>query len=179
MHESDKLAEAEYFYAEMQKDFEDRLAFNFKLSAFLAAARSVLQYAHAEAKAKAGGQAWYDGQVASNPIVGFFKDKRNINIHVKPVEVRADIGIEITETLQLSEALTIEVFEEGRLVGRHRVESPRPAADQEVADRPAIIRSVYRFADWSGPEDLIALSRTYLDQLASIVADGHARGLLT
>jgi hypothetical protein len=47
-----KLAEAEYFYGRMQAERYNDAAFLHNLSAFLAAARSVLQYALKEAKAK-------------------------------------------------------------------------------------------------------------------------------
>jgi hypothetical protein len=90
--------------------------------------------------------------------------------------VTATIGIEATDTLRLSEALTIEMYEEGRLVQCHHIESPQPSASEEV---PTTIRTIYRFADWSGREDVIALCRSYLDELGSIVVDGQARGFLT
>lgn len=55
-NERSKLAEARYFYSRMRKEVDDREAFTCNLSAFLAAARSVLQYALKEAKTKTGGQ---------------------------------------------------------------------------------------------------------------------------
>ncbi len=50
MHEKDKIIEAEYFYSRMKQEQHDRDAFRHNLSAFLSAARSVLQYALKEAE---------------------------------------------------------------------------------------------------------------------------------
>src|SRR4029077_18270659 len=99
MHEQTKINEAKYFLAQMTALVDDRAAFNFNLSAFLAAARSALQYAYEEAKSQSGGQAWYDGQVGGKPIVKFFKDKRNVSIYVNPVSPSAKIGVSVTEIL--------------------------------------------------------------------------------
>ncbi len=50
MYEKDKIIEAEYFYSRMSQEQNDRDAFRHNLSAFLSAARSVLQYALKEAE---------------------------------------------------------------------------------------------------------------------------------
>lgn len=92
MNEFEKIREAEYFLGRMTAEREVRDAFRFNPSAFLSAARSVLQYALEEARRKPGGQAWYDGHMAASPILTFFKDRRDVNIHVEPVALRADIG---------------------------------------------------------------------------------------
>ncbi len=67
MYERDKIIEAEYFYTRMKQEQKDRDAFRYNLSAFLSAARSVLQYALKEAETRTGGQQWYDNQVSSYP----------------------------------------------------------------------------------------------------------------
>jgi hypothetical protein len=85
MHEQAKIEEARYFSEQLSALVNERDKFKFSLSAFLSAARSALQYACKEAKDKAGGQAWYDGQVTAKPVVKFFKDKRNVSIHEKSV----------------------------------------------------------------------------------------------
>src|SRR5436309_11754921 len=60
-------------------------SFTRELSAFMSAARSVLRYALEEAKLKPGGQHWYD-QAMAGPLLSFFKDKRDISIHKRPVD---------------------------------------------------------------------------------------------
>jgi len=73
MHEQTKINEAKYFLIQMTALVNDRAALNFNLSAFLAAARSALQYALKEAKSQSCGQAWYDGQVAEKLLVKFLR----------------------------------------------------------------------------------------------------------
>lgn len=84
MHERQKLTEARYFLERMFSERGNHSAVSHELSAFLAAARSVLQYALDEAKAKPGGQQWYD-QAMADPLLRFFKDKRDTTIHREPV----------------------------------------------------------------------------------------------
>src|SRR3954468_19223343 len=67
----------------------DPSAFIHLLSGFLSAARSVAQSAHKEATGKAGGQVWYDAEVAKRPLIGYFKTERDVNIHTKPVDPKA------------------------------------------------------------------------------------------
>ncbi len=177
MNELEKIREAEYFLGRMTEERVIRDAFRFNLSAFLSASRSVLQYALEAARQQPGGQAWYDAHMAASKILTFFKDKRDVNIHVEPVPFRADIAVHASEQIRLTESLTIEIFEGGRLVGRH--ESPPRQPEPESADEPATISTVYTFSDWVGGEDVFQLSRQYLNELKAIAADGMKRGYLT
>ena len=115
--------------------------------------------------------------MAARKILTFFKDKRDVNIHVEPVPFRADIAVHASEQVRLSESLTIEIFEGGRLVGRH--ESPPEQSEPESADEPATISTVYTFCDWVGGEDVFQLSRQYLNELKAIAVAGMKRGYLT
>lgn len=91
-----KLAEAKYFYdrmVEVQKIViqHNREYFTYNFSAFLTAARSVLQYMNEEIEqlkdpgAKQEAKKWYEGRIAASPKLRFFRDKRDINIHVSPI----------------------------------------------------------------------------------------------
>jgi hypothetical protein len=177
MNELEKIREAEYFLGRMTAKREIREAFRFNLSAFLSASRSVLQYALEAARQQPGGQAWYDGHMATSKIVMFFRDKRDVNIHVEPVALRADIGVQAIERIGLTESVTIEIFEDGRLVGRH--ESTPAPLEPAPADEPAAISTVYKFGDWVGVEDVFQLSRQYLNELKAMVVDGQRRGYLS
>ena len=44
---------------------------------------------------------------------------------------------------------------------------------------PAAVKMEYRFADWAGSEDLITLTRKYLDELQQVVKDGIDKSFLT
>jgi hypothetical protein len=85
MHERCKLTEARYFMQRMLAEHDDPTSFRHELSAFLGAARSVLQYARKEAKGKPEVQEWYDQAVKAEPLLAFFRDRRNENTHTRPV----------------------------------------------------------------------------------------------
>jgi hypothetical protein len=95
MHEELKIAEAEYFLNGIAGAADDPNATRYQASAFLTAARSVLQYAREEAMTKAGGQQWYDNAVVRDPVVKFLKDHRDINVHERPLPMRTHTTIEV------------------------------------------------------------------------------------
>jgi hypothetical protein len=68
MNERYKIGEAKFFLSRMEESVEDRVEFRYYLSAFLSAARSVLQYAKEESSKK-GRQQWYDETVAGNDVL--------------------------------------------------------------------------------------------------------------
>jgi hypothetical protein len=86
--------------------------------------------------------------MAASKILTFFKDKRDVNIHVEPVPFRADIAVHASEQIRLTESLTIEIFEGGRLVGRH--ESPPEQPEPESLMNPARSAPSIRSATGSG-----------------------------
>jgi len=127
MNENSKLEEARYFYQVMQESLNRRKPFVYNLSAFLSAARSVLQYTLKEARTKAGGRQWYETQMASHRTLVFFKDKRDVNIHSAPVNPKQDVAIAFTETIHVSEALAIRIMDaEGHVVGESSTQGPAP-----------------------------------------------------
>jgi hypothetical protein len=68
LNERYKIGEAKFFLARMEKSVHDREAFQYYLSAFLTAARPVLQYAKEES-CKKGRQQWYEETVAGNDVL--------------------------------------------------------------------------------------------------------------
>ena len=88
------------------KNNAEKPEFKYYLSAFLSAARSVLQYSFTEAN-KQHKKGWYEGQVTGNKILKFFKCQRNINIHRH--SVRKGMTADITESVQVSDSLTITI----------------------------------------------------------------------
>lgn len=176
MHELEKIEEAEYFYSQMVKEKENTDNFKHNLSAFLSATRSVLQYALKEAETKSGGQKWYDSQVANNKVVSFFKDKRDINIHLKPVLFRKDIAIKLSETIHIGESVSIVIRDkDGNIKGKSHSEF-KPF--QSAIDK-GTIESKYTFDDWSGEEDIPFICQEYLKELKAIVEDGKNNLFLT
>jgi hypothetical protein len=68
LNERYKIGEAKFFLARMEESFHDRETFRYYLSAFLTAARSVIQYAREESRSK-GRQQWYEETIAGNNIL--------------------------------------------------------------------------------------------------------------
>jgi hypothetical protein len=177
MHEKAKLEEAHYFYEGMGECHDDRKPFLHNLSAFLSSARSVLQYALREARSKPGGVQWYEARVSKSRTLGFFKDQRDINIHRQPLAPRQDVAIQLTETLHLSASLGIAFIDEQGKVVKETVIEDSPPQPAPIACLP-ITTIRHSFAAWAGPEDVMALSKLYLDELESVVNDGITKGFL-
>jgi len=152
MYEKDKIIEAEYFYTRMKQEQKDRDAFRYNLSAFLSAARSVLQYALKEAETKTGSQQWYDNQVSSYPASKFFKNKRDINIHASPVQFKQHVNVHVTETLPCPVDSVPFIFrdKDGNIKSQY-LEEP-PPAPVKVPETPPIVTYHFFFDDWSDDE---------------------------
>ena len=176
MHEQTKINEARYFLNQLSSLTEDRAALNFNLSAFLAAARSVLQYALKESAQRPGGQAWYDGQVGGKPIVNFFKDKRDISIHKEPVSPSAEIGISVNETIAVSDSVFVTVRHKD---GTIEEDSSPLSSTMPILSVEESVSYEYFFSDWPGGEDVVKLCQMYIDEVVAIASDGVANDFLT
>jgi hypothetical protein len=139
----------------MHAEHNDRTTFARELSAFLAVARSVLQYALKEAGTKPDGRQWYDRAVA-NPLFGFFKDLRDNSIHEMPVR-----PITKMKTVH-AELLNVGDDDDEILI-------PYPHATTVLH---------YEFQNRPG-EEVEDLSRQYLIALEGFVDDGVATGWIT
>ncbi len=180
MHEQTKLAEARYFYAQMLVEYDDRQKFTHNLSAFLSASRSILQYGVEEAKTKPGGQHWYDNYIAASNVLPFFKDKRDINIHMEPIRPVRHTNIEMKATIHLSESISVKRFDaDGNELPISPVKMQEPKESAKTPDTPPVVTIKYRFKDWPGDEDIIELSQMYIDELQQFIKDGVDAGFLT
>ncbi len=182
MREADKLEEAEYFLKQMVAVAGDRKAHKFNLSAFLSAARSVLQFGLEEVESKPGGKAWYDTQVTGKPVVKFFKDRRDVNIHIEPVSPVKQIQVNIEETLHFSDKAEAVIIRDGKPVlseppQRHSFRLPE--GTNWPYPSKVTMSETYRFNEWKGSEDVPTLCGIYLLELRKIVADGQSKGYLT
>ncbi len=177
MHELDKIEEAKFFYSQMIKEKENRDNLKHNLSAFISSARSVLQYALKEAQSKNGGQNWYDTQIINGKVILFFKDKRDINIHIEPISVRKDTDIRLFETIHVSESISIVLRDPNGNVKEQYSSESKPL--KTIESEPSIIEEKYRFDDWVGSEDVFILCQEYLNELEAIVADGKSKNFLS
>jgi len=177
MHESKKLRETKYFYSKMIEEQGHRENFTHNLSAFLSSARSVLQYALNEAKTKPGGQQWYDNRISASPVLKFFKDKRDVNIHTEPIQPQAHYKLELTETIHLSESVSITITDkDGNIKKQYSSSEPEPMPKEP--ETPAVMEIKYKFNDWVGSEDVFALCQMYVQELENIVKDGVNKGFI-
>lgn len=181
MHELKKVREAEYFLQRMSSELDSREAFLSDLSAFLAAARSVLQYAQEEARQKKGGQAWYEAQANSHHLMKFFKDKRDLNIHSEPVDASSAVEIEVKdEAVCPSESLTVTVFDlQGNVVDQSTTATPPVSKSARPRESQMSVTYRHYFADWKGKDDVMTLAGRYLTELKAFVADGQSKGFLS
>ena len=177
MYEESKLIECEYFLSRMQSETGNSNNFIFNLSAFLSSARSVLQYSRKEAITKSGGQNWYDNQVSSSDALLFFKDERDINVHIKPVQVNQHTSMELREVVYVSESIHIQKFDQnGNLIGESMSESNPPEPHPEI---PAKVSHKFTFPRWNGTEEVSQLCELYLKELQILIIDGQNKGFLT
>lgn len=96
LDQEQKLKEAEYFYDLMVDSFQKEMydPFTYSLSAFLSAARSILQYTFDQAESN-GRKKDYNKLITCRPILRYFKDKRDMNIHAKPVKPIQQVTLSI------------------------------------------------------------------------------------
>jgi hypothetical protein len=181
MHEANKLEEAEYFLMQMVSAAEDREAYKYNLSAFLSAARSVLNYAKTEAKQKSGSHVWLNNYESASPVVKFFIRRRDVNIHTEPVSPAKENQVHIEDTLHFSGTVEAVVIRNGTPVtGPQQQQSSRLAEGTNWPYPSKVTMSyAYRFSEWPGSEDLPTLCRIYLTELRRLVADGQSKGYLT
>ncbi len=157
MHEVMKLEEAAYFLSRMYAERENRTHFRYEFSAFLSAARSVLQLALEQVKLTPGGPDWYQAAIAREPLISMFKDLRDSNIHERPVQPPVVHTVFASDYVNHSDE-----EEEERIIPHSHVTHQRR----------------YTLDGWSGPESVEELSTQYLESLRSLVADGVVSGML-
>jgi hypothetical protein len=179
MNERRKLAEAKYFYSRMVEEQSNRDNFSHNLSAFLSSARSVLQYAFSELELKENkeGKKWYDSCVSASPILRFFKDKRDINIHTEPVSPVKNTHLTLKDTLGISDwVLVIHRDKNGNIIQQHSNEFH----SKSESTKGQVTRQVeYKFSDWKGDESVLALCQKYLQELERFIENGVSEGFIT
>ncbi len=196
MSKRTKIKEAEHFLSQMKTEQHNRENFEFSLSAFLSAARSVLQYAYEEVKkARTREMKWYENSVSGSQIIGFLKDKRDNNIHIEPVKPRADFLIKVTEPISVSISgsdVSLEHRDKnGKLILQSSSKEPKPKPKPKKPTGSAESKSTFRFNDWmkycqsnnlkdfTENEDVLTLCERYIQELEKVVKDGVSKGYIT
>jgi hypothetical protein len=164
----------------MATEYDNREAFNYNLSAFLGASRSVLQYALEEARIKQGGQGWYDKSITASQLLSFFRDQRDVNIHTEPVNPVQHFAVFVSDTIHISDSVSITHRDaKGNILYQSPPEQPKPERIAETPTSPTRTETQRRFSDWKGNEDIMTLCKMYLDELQRIVDDGVNNRFIT
>ena len=177
MNEKNKLREAKYFFKLMSRNKKNKEKFLYNVSAFLTAARSILQYSLEEAKNKINGQIWYDNYISRNIILQFFKEKRDVNIHEKPITTKLKAEVIMGGNLQPTGSLSAKIIKRnGEIINLGELKKPKNTA----IDNKSItkVKYSYFFDNWSGNEDLSTLSKIYLKELNYFISDGIKKGFI-
>ena len=181
-NEDAKFREAAYFLGVMKSNANDRNAFVYNFSAFISAARSVVQYALEECKSNTASKQWYDNYVANSTMIRYFKDKRDVNIHEEPVVPNAAYKVELTIPLVISGSTSVKVM--ARDANGIFVEKSTPASDvaENSISTPPSIRNTkdsvrYFLADRIN-DDLVFLAENYLNELFAFLRAARVAGHL-
>jgi hypothetical protein len=164
---------------EAQKNKDD---FTFNLSGFLSASRSVLQYALKEAENKKGGRKWYNKCVMASPVLKFFKDKRDANIHIEPIQTQAHHSLRLAGVIAPSGLVSFVVFDQDGNIKQqiYANELERKLEDNQLMPEQLPSHDVkYKFSDWNGSEDVLMLCQTYIQELEQVVGDGIFKQFIT
>ena len=159
-----KFAEAQFFYSKMGQHSvreSDVTEFKYYLSAFISAARSILQYIYENSKKK-GKLSEYDSLVSGDLLLKFFKDERDANIHTKPVYpvTQVEVGLPATVTIRSVVYADNEKNEDFHSTG----------------DKLRTIQ--FMFDGWGGDESIMELSEQYLEKLDSIISQARRLNLV-
>ena len=171
MNENKKFNEAKYFLSQMVNSIKDSEVFEYNLSAFLSASRSILQYSYEEVIIN-GSQKWYDDFVGKSSFIKYFKDKRDTNIHYVPIktlhrhEFSNVVSVPLTFNIKIinkNEDLKDSVTNENKIERFNKSEN-----------KTRII-----FKDWSGEEDVTELCTKYLQVLLLFLEEGISKKYIT
>lgn len=179
MYEKDKLSEVRYFYRRIIEENENRAFFLYNLDAFIITARSVLQYALEEIQQKHLGQEWYDDLMIKSPVLSFFKDKRNFSIHEGFIQPRTDCNVMIGDTTRLSDSIQFVLKDKDGAIIKKYDSTIKPEHVLNNAGHFAVSKSVHKFTDWNGSEDVISLCKIYIEELENLVNNGIKSGFIS
>lgn len=93
-----KLDEAQFFFQEMEANYLDHPTFDYYLSAFISAARSVLWVMQHEFGDAVGWRAWYDSKTPDSEVAALLDGLNQLRVRtvkLKPSEVRYQLEIKI------------------------------------------------------------------------------------
>jgi hypothetical protein len=169
-----KLDEAKYFLQRLEKESQAPHNFHFELSAFLSAARSIVQYAYDEAKAN-NGLKWYQDSLSNYPMIQFFRDKRDVNIHSKPVATNLIINIYLEDTISMNDSIDVETQkDDGAYNEFHQNETKSPSRLSKQ-EETVILQHIFNDLP---DNDVLTLCHQYLTEVQKFIEIGREKGFL-
>lgn len=166
----DKLYEAEYFLNRMIEKQSDRAAFKFNLSAFLAAFRSITLIMQKEYKHYQDFDDWYkpykEDFVADNRMK-LLNEKRVQTIHLKPLEPKAHVDVEIIDTITISDSVSIILKQANGTIERYESKPQPPKSPKE---EKTTVKWRWYFEEMPDT-DVITICQECISKLQAIVTE--------
>ena len=128
-----------------------------------------------DTNSKRAAQRWYQKKVGKSQVVKFFRDVRNDNIHIKPVNPHAHIILQPNNCVFPGPTVAGVPLD-----GQPQDETPPPpAVVREEELKPPPPPPEYTFEKWPGTEDVETLCRKYLGELEQIIKEGVSLGYIS
>lgn len=163
----DKLAEAKHFFLKMDREQENRTPLRFNFSAFLSSSRCVFQYGHEIFKSLRL-LTLYDNWINAHPITGFFKEKRNINIHESPVYPQLQINVKAYETIGITDSIRVVLKDQNGNI-KDSYQRNEQNTKELPTPHPTTTTFSYFLEHWSGPEDMFEACQSYLEEIQEFI----------
>jgi hypothetical protein len=171
MQADEKLEASFHFLEEMRKSEENRKVFVFNLEAFLSTSRSVTFVLQKEFKDDPRFEKWYSlkqEEMKRDELMEFFVTMRDISIHERSTETQAVISVFITETLNITESVSVI-----RSNGTKEIFEPKtPEVKREQPDLPEKAKVVHSyFFIGRTDNDILTLCSQYCDKLFRLLIE--------
>ena len=195
MDERKKLDEAKYFYLRMKEVIGRNMEFVYNLDAFLTAARSAMQFLFEDVKSIPSRKNWYGELYNRYRTLGYFRDKRNYTVHERQLVPQEKVNVTITEVITAVPSVSIEFYrvdsegnrieeeldhgnEQSKIHTNKKEDSHDTKQENETGKlidhtpkSSSTITYEYRFDDWTGPEDILTLSKLYIDDIENLLTE--------
>lgn len=175
-----KAREAERHLKGLGEALGDQEAFEDHLSAFLSAARSVIDFLRTEYSKVKGFRVWMRGELRrlhGDVDVGFMFRKRILVVHVQYPTTNLEGEVSYAVDVVLVDGAHIERVHDGEVV-ESRDYAP-PPKEPQTEGSPTVTHRRF-FAD-RPDEDVVSLCRAFLDRLRQVVEEAEtlsAKGFL-
>jgi len=175
MQVEEKLEAAAHFLEEMRKSMENRKIFIFNLDAFLSTSRSVTFVLQKEFDHDPKFRKWYSQkqeEMKRDELMNFFVEMRDVSIHERSPETQAVISVLITETLSVSDSVSISVIHPNGTKETFEPKPPVVERKQPATKENSKVLYTYFFVGRTD-NDLITLCSQYLEKLFRLVTEAR------